>query len=242
MDLLDGETVYNAGDESHVVMSEKAGNIYQEFERLIARYDEDVVKDLMPLVVNILEGLDLAVTENQEHEQHEKLLVAFPADCSAHAPVLPTLVQGGPGMWAGPDWTGLNRSRLPRKNSDRPGLAQSRPGQSDHTSFKRLPASLRAPPRTHKIDTLLSLIHNNKHNDRPKSYPMVNTGRTLPRLSVAQRAFPSTSSQRPLPPHKTLSSLVFLFLSFPKSSQQERQVRAQLANPFTWTRLASFTL
>ncbi|KAG0716490.1 Plexin domain-containing protein 2 [Chionoecetes opilio] len=66
--------------------------------------------------------------------QHEKLLVAFPADCSAHAPVLPTLVQGGPGMWVGPDWTGLNRSRLPRKNSDRPGLAQSRPGQSDRCS------------------------------------------------------------------------------------------------------------
>lgn len=72
MDLLDGETVYNSHDESHVVMSEKvqslAGSIYQEFERMISRYDEDVVKDLMPLVVNILECLDLAYTENQEHE------------------------------------------------------------------------------------------------------------------------------------------------------------------------------
>ncbi|KAG0716392.1 hypothetical protein GWK47_009852 [Chionoecetes opilio] len=64
------------------------------------------------------------------YQQYEKLLVTFPADCSAHAPVLPTLVQGGPGMWVGPIWTGLNRSRLPRKNSDRPGLAQFRPGQS----------------------------------------------------------------------------------------------------------------
>lgn len=69
---MDGETVYNSHDDSHIVMSEKvqslAGSIYQEFERMIGRYDEDVVKDLMPLVVNILEGLDLAYTENQEHE------------------------------------------------------------------------------------------------------------------------------------------------------------------------------
>ncbi|KAG0709126.1 Dehydrogenase/reductase SDR family member 11 [Chionoecetes opilio] len=35
-------------------------------------------------------------------QQHEKLLVVFPADCSAHAPVLPTLVQGGPARWPGP--------------------------------------------------------------------------------------------------------------------------------------------
>merc|ERR1711970_596742 len=59
-------------------MSEKvqslAGSIYQEFERMIARYDEDVVKDLMPLVVNILECLDLAYTENQEHEVEVELL------------------------------------------------------------------------------------------------------------------------------------------------------------------------
>nr|ALO61081.1 C-jun-amino-terminal kinase-interacting protein 4 [Eriocheir sinensis] len=78
MDVLDGETVYNSHDESHVVMSEKvqsmAGSIYQEFERMISRYDEDVVKDLMPLVVNILEWLDFAYTENQEHEVEVELL------------------------------------------------------------------------------------------------------------------------------------------------------------------------
>ncbi|KAK4308658.1 hypothetical protein Pmani_019656 [Petrolisthes manimaculis] len=75
---MDGETVYNSHDDSHIVMSEKvqslAGSIYQEFERMIGRYDEDVVKDLMPLVVNILEGLDLAYTENQEHEVEVELL------------------------------------------------------------------------------------------------------------------------------------------------------------------------
>ena len=72
IEIMEGETIYNSHDDSHIVMSEKvqslAGSIYQEFERMITRYDEDVVKDLMPLVVNILECLDLAYTENQEHE------------------------------------------------------------------------------------------------------------------------------------------------------------------------------
>ncbi|KAB7494570.1 C-Jun-amino-terminal kinase-interacting protein 4 [Armadillidium nasatum] len=77
-DMMEGETVYNSHDESHIVMSEKvqslAGTVYQEFERMITKYDEDVVKDLMPLVVNILECLDLAYTENQEHEVEVELL------------------------------------------------------------------------------------------------------------------------------------------------------------------------
>ncbi|XP_066943642.1 C-Jun-amino-terminal kinase-interacting protein 4 isoform X7 [Macrobrachium rosenbergii] len=79
MEMMEGgETVYNSHDDSHIVMSEKvqslAGSIYQEFERMIGKYDEDVVKDLMPLVVNILECLDLAYTENQEHEVEVELL------------------------------------------------------------------------------------------------------------------------------------------------------------------------
>lgn len=73
------ETVYGTNnEESHDVMSEKvqtlAGNIYQEFQRMITKYDEDVVKDLMPLVVNVLESLDLAYMENQEHEVELELL------------------------------------------------------------------------------------------------------------------------------------------------------------------------
>ncbi|KAI5701021.1 hypothetical protein M8J75_005322 [Diaphorina citri] len=75
---LDQETVYGTHDDSHIVMSEKvqslAGSIYQEFEKMITKYDEDVVKDLMPLVVNVLESLDLAFTENQEHEVELELL------------------------------------------------------------------------------------------------------------------------------------------------------------------------
>lgn len=63
------ETVYGTHEDSHMVMSEKvqslAGSIYQEFERMIARYDEDVVKTLMPLLVNVLECLDAAYQANQ---------------------------------------------------------------------------------------------------------------------------------------------------------------------------------
>ncbi|XP_017758334.1 PREDICTED: JNK-interacting protein 3 isoform X3 [Eufriesea mexicana] len=75
---MDQETVYGTHEDSHVVMSEKvqslAGKIYQEFEKMIARYDEDVVKDLMPLLVNVLESLDISYTENQEREVELELL------------------------------------------------------------------------------------------------------------------------------------------------------------------------
>lgn len=72
------EVVYGTQDETHIVMSEKvqslAGSIYQEFEKMISKYDEEVVKNLMPLVVNVLECLDLSHTENQEHEVEVELL------------------------------------------------------------------------------------------------------------------------------------------------------------------------
>ena len=83
------ETVYgNSNEESHV-MSEKvqslAATVYKEFEKVIKRYDEDVVKDLMPLVVGILETLDGAFTEKQEldveiellREDNEQLLTQY---------------------------------------------------------------------------------------------------------------------------------------------------------------------
>lgn len=72
------ETVYRTNEDSHVVMTEKvqslAGSVYQEFEKMIGKYDHDVVKDLMPLVVNVLECLDTAYTENQEHEVELELV------------------------------------------------------------------------------------------------------------------------------------------------------------------------
>jgi len=64
--------------DSHAVMNEKvqamAGSVYEEFERMIGKYDQDVVKNLMPLIVNVLENLDLAFTETQELEVECELL------------------------------------------------------------------------------------------------------------------------------------------------------------------------
>ena len=85
------ETIYGTqvgGDEGHV-MSEKvqtlAATVYKEFEKVITRYDEDVVKELMPLVVGILESLDGAYVEKQEldveiellREDNEQLLTQY---------------------------------------------------------------------------------------------------------------------------------------------------------------------
>lgn len=72
------EMVYQDDYGSVSVMSERvsglANSIYREFERLIRTYDEEVVKELMPLVVNVLENLDAVLTENQEHEVELELL------------------------------------------------------------------------------------------------------------------------------------------------------------------------
>ncbi|ESN92965.1 hypothetical protein HELRODRAFT_69924 [Helobdella robusta] len=50
-----------------------ATNIYREFERMIPTYGEDVVKDMMPHIVTILESLDSAFKENQEKEAELEL-------------------------------------------------------------------------------------------------------------------------------------------------------------------------
>jgi len=75
---MEGETVYGSQEDSQSVMSERvqtlARNIYTEFQRMIQNYDEDVVKDLMPHIVNMLEYLDLSYTANQEHEVELELL------------------------------------------------------------------------------------------------------------------------------------------------------------------------
>ncbi|XP_041942641.1 C-Jun-amino-terminal kinase-interacting protein 3 isoform X6 [Alosa sapidissima] len=78
MELQLDEVVYQDDYGSVSVMSERvsglANSIYREFERLIHSYDEEVVKELMPLVVNVLENLDAVLTENQEHEVEVELL------------------------------------------------------------------------------------------------------------------------------------------------------------------------
>uniref|UniRef100_A0A8C2I2X1 C-Jun-amino-terminal kinase-interacting protein 4 n=1 Tax=Cyprinus carpio TaxID=7962 RepID=A0A8C2I2X1_CYPCA len=77
MELDDG-VVYQDDPGTSAIMSERvsglASSIYREFERLIRKYDEDVVKELMPLVVAVLENLDSVFAENQEHEVDLELL------------------------------------------------------------------------------------------------------------------------------------------------------------------------
>ncbi|XP_071330029.1 sperm associated antigen 9a isoform X4 [Trachinotus anak] len=77
MELEDG-VVYQDDPGTSAMMSERvsglANSIYREFERLIGKYDEDVVKELMPLVVAVLENLDSVFAENQEHEVELELL------------------------------------------------------------------------------------------------------------------------------------------------------------------------
>jgi hypothetical protein len=88
------ETIYEFGRQldspSHVV-SERvqtlASQIYTELQRIINRCndDEDVVGGLMPLIVNVLESLDLALIENQQFQvelelckdDNEQLVSAF---------------------------------------------------------------------------------------------------------------------------------------------------------------------
>uniref|UniRef100_A0A8B9KV03 C-Jun-amino-terminal kinase-interacting protein 4 n=1 Tax=Astyanax mexicanus TaxID=7994 RepID=A0A8B9KV03_ASTMX len=77
MELEDG-VLYQEDTGGSAMMSERvsglASSIYQEFERMIGKYDEDVVKQLMPLVVAVLENLDAVFAENQEHEVELELL------------------------------------------------------------------------------------------------------------------------------------------------------------------------
>ncbi|KAM4623501.1 C-Jun-amino-terminal kinase-interacting protein 4 isoform 2-T2 [Polymixia lowei] len=75
---LDDVVLYQDDPGTSAMMSERvsglASSIYREFERLIGKYDEDVVKELMPLVVAVLENLDSVFAVNQEHEVELELL------------------------------------------------------------------------------------------------------------------------------------------------------------------------
>ncbi|XP_075417710.1 C-Jun-amino-terminal kinase-interacting protein 4 isoform X2 [Tenrec ecaudatus] len=78
MELEDSVVYQEEPGGSGAVMSERvsglAGSIYREFERLIGRYDEEVVKELMPLVVAVLENLDSVFAQDQEHQVELELL------------------------------------------------------------------------------------------------------------------------------------------------------------------------
>jgi len=87
---VSSEVVYGGGggDDSRV-MSERvqtlADAVYREFERLIRTYDENVVKELMPLIVGILESLDQVTQDKQEcdvdlelvREDNEQLITQY---------------------------------------------------------------------------------------------------------------------------------------------------------------------
>lgn len=78
MDNQMSETIYGTPMDDTLVMSERvqslASSIYKEFEKMIQAYDENVVKDLMPLVVGMLEGLDQVYRDKQENEVELELL------------------------------------------------------------------------------------------------------------------------------------------------------------------------
>jgi len=51
-----------------------ANSVYREFEVMMNTYGNDVISNLMPQVVTILESLDQAYREKQEHEVELELL------------------------------------------------------------------------------------------------------------------------------------------------------------------------
>lgn len=76
------ETVYGSHDEVHSLscgmVSERvqnlANSVYREFEVMMNTYGNGVISNLMPQVVTILESLDQAYREKQEHEVELELL------------------------------------------------------------------------------------------------------------------------------------------------------------------------
>ena len=94
LSMSTGETIYEFGrqlDSPTHVVSERvqtlASQIYTELQRIISRCneDEEVVSGLMPLIVNVLESLDLTLIENQQFQvelelckdDNEQLAAAF---------------------------------------------------------------------------------------------------------------------------------------------------------------------
>lgn len=74
------EAVYgdSNNDEGGSEMSERvstlASGIYAEFERMIQKYGSDVVENLMPMVVNVLEQLESSYNEGNEASMELELL------------------------------------------------------------------------------------------------------------------------------------------------------------------------
>lgn len=89
------------------VISERVKNlatqIYQELKRIISRcnYDEDILSGLMPLIVRVLESLDLALIENQQlqvevelcKDDNEQLVVMFEKEKAAKRAIDKKLIE-----------------------------------------------------------------------------------------------------------------------------------------------------
>ena len=71
------EAVYTSSDDTQI-MSERvqllAASIRKEFERMIGMYGEEVVKQLTPLVVGVLESLEQSFQDRQEKDVELDLL------------------------------------------------------------------------------------------------------------------------------------------------------------------------
>jgi len=76
------ETVYGSHDEVHSLsggtvsdrVQNLASSVYREFEVMMNTYGDGVIGNLMPQVVTILESLNQAYREKQEHEVELELL------------------------------------------------------------------------------------------------------------------------------------------------------------------------
>ena len=89
------------------VISERVKNlatqIYQELKRIISRcnYDEDILSGLMPLIVRVLESLDLALIENQQlqvelelcKDDNEQLVIMFEKEKTAKRAIDKKLIE-----------------------------------------------------------------------------------------------------------------------------------------------------
>lgn len=89
------------------VISERVKNlatqIYQELKRIISRcnYDEDILSGLMPLIVRVLESLDLAIIENQQlqvelelcKDDNEQLVIMFEKEKAAKRAIDKKLIE-----------------------------------------------------------------------------------------------------------------------------------------------------
>lgn len=89
------------------VISERVKNlatqIYQELKSIISRcnYDQDILSGLMPLIVRVLESLDLALIENQQlqvelelcKDDNEQLVIMFEKEKAAKRAIDKKLIE-----------------------------------------------------------------------------------------------------------------------------------------------------